>query len=198
MSSASSVALRVLEKNVEAELGARLLRMRQQFKRVTGKLDARWDSLILLYAHLLRLPIEDSAVQKRTSSLRNEFYKASFSESYPGQTQVLLQSPTLLNALLAITTARNWSQPSIAAMRLHAYLAQGILPGSQGARWAQLPGLQKSDIRALPAASRDFADVITHLEEQKNNIAEDARKAMERWGRIEIVDAKFRGMSHYI
>lgn len=173
MSPASSAALRVLEKNVDAELGARLDRMRQQFKRVTGKLDARWDSLVLLYAHLLRLPIEDPAVQKR-------------------QTQVLLQSPTLLNALLTITTARNWSQPSIAAMRLHAYLAQGILPGSPGARWAQLPGLQKSDIRALPAASRDFADVITHLEEQKNVIADDARKAMERWGRIEVVDAKFK------
>jgi translocation protein SEC63 len=82
-------------------------------------------------------------------------------------------------------------------MRLHAYLAQGILPGSLGARWAQLPGLQKSDIRTLPATSRDFADVITHLEEQKNDIAEDARKAMERWGRIEIVDAKFKGMLHY-
>ena len=69
MSSASSLALRTLEKNVEAELGARLLRMRQQFKRVTGELDARWDSLVLLYAHLLRLPIEDPAVQKRTPSL---------------------------------------------------------------------------------------------------------------------------------
>jgi hypothetical protein len=68
MSSASSGALRVLEKNVEAELGARLVRMRQQFKRVTGKLDARWDSLVLLYAHLLRLPIQDAAVQKRTPS----------------------------------------------------------------------------------------------------------------------------------
>lgn len=71
MSSASSLALRTLEKNVEAELGARLLRMRQQFKRVTGELDARWDSLVLLYAHLLRLPIDDPAVQKRTPSLRN-------------------------------------------------------------------------------------------------------------------------------
>lgn len=68
MSSASSVVLRTLEKSVETELGARLLRMRQQFKRVTGNLDARWDSLVLLYAHLLRLPIEDPAVQKRTPS----------------------------------------------------------------------------------------------------------------------------------
>ena len=64
-SSASSNALRTLEKNVEAELGPRLVRMRQQFKRAIGKLDARWDSLVLLYAHLLRLPIEDSTVQKR-------------------------------------------------------------------------------------------------------------------------------------
>lgn len=83
-------------------------------------------------------------------------------------------------------------------MRLHAYLAQGILPGSPGARWAQLPGMKRGDIRALPAISRDFADVIAHLEEQKNVLAEDARKTVERWGRIEIVDSRFKGMSQYI
>lgn len=83
-------------------------------------------------------------------------------------------------------------------MRLHAYLAQGVLPGSPGARWAQLPGMKTSDIRALPATSRDFADVISHLEEQKNVIAGDARKALERWGRIEIIDARFKGTLHYI
>ena len=77
-SSASSNALRTLEKNIEAELGPRLVRMRQQFKRAIGKLDARWDSLILLYAHLLRLPIEDSAVQKRAPFLRNALYKPVF------------------------------------------------------------------------------------------------------------------------
>ncbi|KAH9172135.1 Sec63 Brl domain-containing protein [Lactarius sanguifluus] len=172
-SSASSDALRALEKSIEVELGPRWIRTRQQFKRATGKLDARWDSLVLLYAHLLRLPVEDPVLQKR-------------------QTQVLLQTPALLNALLNITTARNWSQPSIAAMRLHAYLAQGILPGSPGARWAQLPGMKRGDIRALPATSRDFADVISHLEEQKNVLVEDARKAVERWGRIEIVNATFK------
>lgn len=123
---------------------------------------------------------------------------ACFSEIFAGQTQVLLQTPSLLNALLIITTTRNWSQPSIAAMRLHAYLAQGILPGSPGARWAQLPGIKTDDIRALPATSRDFADVIAHLEEQKTVLAGDARKAMERWGRMEIVNAKFRGMLHDI
>jgi translocation protein SEC63 len=129
--------------------------------------------------------------------LRNGFYKRHFLKLYAGQTQVLLQTPALLNALLNITTARNWSQPSIAAMRLHAYLAQGILPGSPGARWAQLPGMKRGDIRALPATSRDFADVISHLEKQKNVLAEDARKAVERWGRIEIVDARFKGMLQY-
>jgi translocation protein SEC63 len=79
-------------------------------------------------------------------------------------------------------------------MRLHAYLAQGILPGSPGARWAQLPGLKNDEIRALPPLSRDFKDVITALEEQKkNSLAADARKTLERWGRIEIVNAEFRG-----
>jgi translocation protein SEC63 len=116
------------------------------------------------------------------------------SHSSIDQARVLLQTPNLLNALLTITTARNWSQPTIAAMRLHAYLAQGILPGSPGARWAQLPGLKNDEIRALPPLSRDFKDVITALEEQKkNSLAADARKTLERWGRIDIVDARFRG-----
>jgi translocation protein SEC63 len=169
-----SDVLRSLEKTIEVELGPRWVRIRQQFQRAVGELDARWHSLILLYAHLLRLPIGDPALQKH-------------------QARVLLQTPNLLNALLLITTARNWSQPTIAAMRLHAYLAQGILPGSPGARWAQLPGLKKDEIRALPPLSRDFKDIITALEEQKKiSLAADARKTVERWGRIEIVDAKFR------
>jgi len=166
--------LRALEKAIEAELGPRWARIRQQFQRAIGELDARWDSLILLFAHLHRLPIADPGLQKQ-------------------QERVLLQTPNLLNALLSITTTRNWSQPTIAAMRLHAYLSQAILPGSPGARWAQLPGLMNEEIRTFPLVSRDFMDIITVLEEQKKSaLASDARKTMESWGRIEIVDARFR------
>ncbi len=66
-STASSSALRPLEKAVEAELGPRWARIRQQFHHAIGELDARWHSLILLYAHLLRLPIGDPALQKCAS-----------------------------------------------------------------------------------------------------------------------------------
>jgi translocation protein SEC63 len=188
-----SDVLRPLEKAIEAELGFRWARIRQQFQHAVGKVDARWHSLILLYAHLLRLPIGDPALQKRAPSpkLIHQMISNYFSTD---QARVLLQTPNLLNALLNITTARNWSQPTIAAMRLHAYLAQGVLPGSPGARWAQLPGLKNDEIRVLPPLSRDFKDVVTALEEQKkNSLAADARKTLERWGRIEIVDASFRG-----
>jgi translocation protein SEC63 len=82
-------------------------------------------------------------------------------------------------------------------MRLHAYLAQGVLPGSPGARWAQLPGLKKDEVRALPRSSRDFSDVIAVLEQQKNAFAAEARKTVETWGRVEIVDARFRGALQY-
>lgn len=64
---ASSDVLRPLEKAIEMELGPRWARIRQQFQHVIGERDARWYSLILLYAHLLRLPIEDPALQKRPS-----------------------------------------------------------------------------------------------------------------------------------
>lgn len=57
--------LRTLEKAIEAELGPRWARIRQQFQHAIGELDARWDSLILLFAHLLRLPIADPGLQKR-------------------------------------------------------------------------------------------------------------------------------------
>jgi translocation protein SEC63 len=63
-----SDVLRSLEKTIEVELGPRWVRIRQQFQRAVGELDARWHSLILLYAHLLRLPIGDPALQKRASS----------------------------------------------------------------------------------------------------------------------------------
>jgi translocation protein SEC63 len=60
--------LRTLEKAIEAELGPRWVRIRLQFQRAVGELDARWDSLILLFAHLLRLPIVEPALQKRAPS----------------------------------------------------------------------------------------------------------------------------------
>jgi len=63
----TSDILRPLEKAIEAELGARWVRIRQQFQHAVGEVDARWHSLILLYAHLLRLPIGDPALQKRAS-----------------------------------------------------------------------------------------------------------------------------------
>jgi translocation protein SEC63 len=63
-----SDTLHTLEKAIEAELGPRWVRIRQQFQRTVGELDAHWDSLILLFAHLLRLPIVDPALQKRRPS----------------------------------------------------------------------------------------------------------------------------------
>ena len=63
----SSDVLRPLEKAIEAEIGPRWVRIRQQFQHAIGELDARWHSLILLYAPLLRLPIGDPAHRKRAS-----------------------------------------------------------------------------------------------------------------------------------
>jgi translocation protein SEC63 len=60
----SREAFRKLEKAIDAELGPRWVHIRQLFQRTVGELDARWDSLILLYAHLLRLPVGDPALQQ--------------------------------------------------------------------------------------------------------------------------------------
>lgn len=68
-----SDVLRTLEQAIEVEIGPRWVRIRQQFQRAVGELDTRWDSLILLYAHLLRLPTGDPALQKRRRPLKPTF-----------------------------------------------------------------------------------------------------------------------------
>ena len=65
------------------------------------------------------------------------------------QTEVLLQTPSLLNALLTISLARNWLQPTLAVMRLHACLAQAVDPNDQMSKFAQMPSLNNEEIKAL-------------------------------------------------
>lgn len=80
-------------------------------------------------------------------------------------------------------------------MRLHAHLAQALIPGSERLRFAQLPGIKTAEVDTLAHGARDLGDVLSTLEKNSDSRAVDVKKALQKWGRIEIVDAAFKGMS---
>lgn len=107
------------------------------------------------------------------------------------QTALLLQTPTLLNSMLNITMSRNWLLPTIAAMRLHAYITQALLPSKVDLRAAQLPGIQPSDAASLSGSeSSDFSDAVSSLSDSSE--LGNAQKALQGIGQTEIVDASFK------
>lgn len=158
-----------LEKQIKEKSAAKW----SEVSRLCGTDAPRRKALILLYAHLLRLPIQ-------SATLRSE------------QSEILLQTPLLLNALLNIATSRNWLSPTLSVMRLHAYLTQALLPGSERLRFAQLPHIKVEEVATLAPAATDIGDFVHALEEQQDGRAIDAKKAISRWGRAEIVDAAFK------
>ncbi|KAG7096479.1 hypothetical protein E1B28_003910 [Marasmius oreades] len=139
--------------------------------------DSRRRSMILLYAHLLRLDI-------RVPSLRTE------------QTEIVLQTPALLNALIGIAVSRNHLGPTVWAMRLYAFITQAIIPETFSIkhRLAQLPGIKTSEVLGDRATIRadDIKDVATKLEEKNDGRVVDVKKAVEKWPRLEILDAAYK------
>lgn len=106
----------------------------------------------------------------------------------------MLQTPFLLNALLQISLGRNWLAPSLAVMRLHAYFTQA-LPPRNGLELAQLPRIGEDDAKVLRSEVDGMGTVVERLNEKGDGRAEDVKKALDRWGRVELVDAAFKGTS---
>lgn len=78
-------------------------------------------------------------------------------------------------------------------MRLHAYLAQALPPiENERLRLAQLPSISKTDVEAF-ANTKNLTDFADALESKKDERVGDVKKALEKWGAIEIVDATFKG-----
>ena len=113
------------------------------------------------------------------------------------QAEILLQTPNILNALLNISMARNWFLPTLAVMHLHAYLAQALFPGNDKSKYAQLPGISEDDVKTLPEGVSTLEDYIQALEEKGDERLPEIKKAAARWGRLELVDAKFQGASSW-
>ncbi|KAH8832821.1 Sec63 Brl domain-containing protein [Flagelloscypha sp. PMI_526] len=140
-----------------------------------GIREPRRKALILLYSHLLRVEIPNAR-------LRAE------------QTQILVQLPLLLNAFLTISTSRNWLVSTLAIMRLHPFLVQGLLPIAPDlSRLAQLPGVASiKDAREVAPRAHDLDDMVKAMKEKSDTRASDVAKAVQKWGRIDLVDAQFR------
>ncbi|KAH9921565.1 DnaJ-domain-containing protein [Epithele typhae] len=167
-----------------SKVDAELLRLETQIKETMG---TKWDelikladaasqksqnrrrALILLYTHLLRLPVINTTLQTE-------------------QADLLLHTPVLLNSMLNITMSRNWLLPTIAAMRLHAYLTQALLPSQSSSKAAQIPGISPSDASGLP----DFSAAVASLSKSDSASLPDAQKALARLGQTDIVDASFK------
>jgi len=115
------------------------------------------------------------------------------------QRKLLLSTPILLSALLNVCIARNYLTPTISAMRLHSYLAQAIpLDAPARVRLTQLPSITKADIDAISPRPKDLDDVYAAFSDTTDEKAVQVKKAIEKWGRVEIVDASFKGTLIYI
>lgn len=106
------------------------------------------------------------------------------------QTALLLQTPMLLNAFLNIASARSWLAPTLGVMRLHAYLVQALVPGKATPPQAQLPGF---DGAVSTSEKQDLAAFVRDLQENGDERAVEASKALENWGALEVVDMGFKG-----
>lgn len=160
---------KALEKEVEGKGGDSW----KTAKKLIENNPSRRRALVLIYAHLLRLPISKPALIKE-------------------QAQVLLQTPSLLNALLNISLSRNWLHSTLWVMRLQAHIVQALLPGPEKNRFVQLPGIKGEELPDLAPNARDFADIVKSLEEKHDSRAIDVKKAVDYWGRLEVVDASFK------
>ncbi|EMD31768.1 hypothetical protein CERSUDRAFT_119351 [Gelatoporia subvermispora B] len=161
-----------LENKIKFTLDNRWDELKKLADVIPGEHENRRRAFVLLYAHLLRLPVENK-------TLREE------------QAELLLQIPALLNSMLNISLARSWLLPSLAIMRLHAYVVQALPPGQEQMRFAQLPGIAPSESTQL-SQTGDLEDVVATLEEKGDSRAQEVKKTAQRWGRADIVDAAFR------
>jgi translocation protein SEC63 len=81
-------------------------------------------------------------------------------------------------------------------MRLHAYLTQALLPGAERLRFAQLPSIEVDELTSLAPGAKDLDDFVQALDERQDDRLSDVRRAIEKWGRLELVDAAFKGVLH--
>lgn len=181
--SPNTLACKEIEEKVKARLG----------KEYKGS-----NATTLLYAHIYRIPINDPVLRKGELEAFSKYF--SFLTNIIEQEDLLLRTPALLTSLLNIVLSRNWLIPALTVMRLHAYLAQALPPSQQASEYvklAQLPGCNAEEVAAVigQAADASVETLIKKLEGNTDNRVEDMKKAAQKWGKFELVDASFKGES---
>ncbi|KAF9530979.1 Sec63 Brl domain-containing protein [Crepidotus variabilis] len=163
-----------LEAQVKEKLGAKWLEVKKLLQDWNGETHAsRRKALVLLYAHLLRLDVEDATLKKE-------------------QKQVLLQTPLLLNALLNVSIARTWLLPTLSIMRLYQYITQALPPNSSDRqKLTQLPGIDTKDLEAV-SPKANISDLVYNLAEKKDPRLDNVKTAIKTWGRVDIAEASFK------
>lgn len=78
-------------------------------------------------------------------------------------------------------------------MRLHAYLTQALYPGQESLKFAQLPGIKQSESQEFAKESDCIEGLAASLEEKQDGRLDDIKKAIARWGQLELVNASFKG-----
>jgi translocation protein SEC63 len=78
-------------------------------------------------------------------------------------------------------------------MRLHAYLAQALTPGSEKLKFAQLPNIQGNEVKSLGGNATILEEFVLALDAKGDRRVADVKKAVQTWGRLELVDASFKG-----
>jgi translocation protein SEC63 len=58
-----------------------------------------------------------------------------------------------------------------------------------------LPGIKGEEVGKLTPHARDLEDFVHAFQEKVDGRIGEVKKAVESWGRIELVDAVFKGMS---
>jgi len=59
----------------------------------------------------------------------------------------------------------------------------------------KLPGIKGEEVGKLAPHARDLEDFVYAFQEKVDGRIGEVKKAVETWGRIELVDAVFKGMS---
>jgi len=125
-------------------------------------------ALVLIYAHLLRIPV-------KRQQLADE------------QRRLLLHTPTLLTSLLSMTLSHSWLGPSLTVLHLHALLAQAMMPDAE--KLTVFAGVDKA---TADLAGHDLKELVTVLEKKKSPEVAVVRAAGERWGKLEMAGAAYR------
>ncbi|PPQ71741.1 hypothetical protein CVT24_006505 [Panaeolus cyanescens] len=164
-----------LESQISTKLGSKWAEIKKLTRGYDDSIDAsRLKGLVLLHAHLHRIPVKDSSLRKQ-------------------QKEILLQTPVLLNALLNASISRNWLFPTVHIMRLNAHLAQALPTNAAEREYLlQLPSISTEDLEKIAPEAKTMTDLLHALETKNDSRASDVKRAIQKWGKVEIVDAAFK------